>query len=164
VWAVPGSLHAPTSAGPLALIRDGAQVVTQLTDVLDAVAAVQHEPDGMAGAPLAEAGLDPGTRRVRALLGPVPATPSALATAAGLPLPVVAAALAELADRGLATTTPRGAIATPAHPGGDSVAVASGGHADAVGRRESSVPARVETQATPRGRNAVAWVTTSRRS
>ncbi|MBA2317703.1 MAG: DNA-protecting protein DprA [Euzebyales bacterium] len=115
VWAVPGSLHAPTSAGPLALIRDGAQVVTQITDVLDAVAAVQHEPDGDGdtGAPVAAAGLDPDTRRVRELLGPVPATPSALATAAGLPLPAVAAALADLADRGLATTTPRGAIATP---------------------------------------------------
>jgi DNA processing protein len=38
VWAVPGSIHAPTSRAPLDLVRDGASVVTRLDDVLEAVA------------------------------------------------------------------------------------------------------------------------------
>lgn len=37
VWAVPGSISAPTSQGPLALIRLGAYCVTELADVLASV-------------------------------------------------------------------------------------------------------------------------------
>jgi DNA processing protein len=120
VWAVPGSINAPTSRAPLDLIRDGAQTVTRLQDVLDAVAPAQPAlwVQGQAsaegpghGEPRPTAGLDPVTQRVLGVLAATPATPGTLARAAGVPLPAALAAVAELTARGLARTTPRGVVA-----------------------------------------------------
>jgi DNA processing protein len=121
VWAVPGSVNAPASRGPLDLIRDGAQVVTRLDDVVEAVAALPPrgpaaaappaapaQPDGAPAPPAAGLGAD--ARAVCALLGSVPVTPGALAEAAGLALPLVLAAVGELVGRGLAVVTPRGVV------------------------------------------------------
>lgn len=128
VWAVPGSLHAPGSAAPLSLVRDGAQVVTRLDDVVTAVlgSAARRgatDPFEPFPAPNQAAGADPDTGSlrgltgaagvVRRLLGAVPSTPSALANASGLALPEVSAALSRLEDAGLAVRTPRGVIARP---------------------------------------------------
>lgn len=120
VWAVPGSLHAPTSRAPLDLIRDGAQVVTRIDDVLEALGSListdPREPDqGSGGHDLPEA-----AARILSLLGAVPETPGALAAASGLPVPAVLAAVAELSARSLAVSTPRGVVAagTPAHQTG----------------------------------------------
>lgn len=109
VWAVPGSINAPTSRGPLGLVRDGASVVTRLDDVVEAVrtvtvAAGDDEPAEVA------VDLPAPARAVLDLLGTVPASAGALATAAALPLPAVLAAAAELTARGLARVTPRGLV------------------------------------------------------
>ena len=116
VWAVPGPLRAPSSAAPLALIRDGAHVVTRISDVIDAMGKPpSHGPrsQGPGGAQTPPA-LGGASARVHGLLGGVPATASALSTAADLPVPTVSAILADLSDRGLAVVTPHGAVA--AHP------------------------------------------------
>lgn len=115
VWAVPGSVNAPTSRGPLALVRDGANVVTRLDDVVEAAHGLpgrdELPPDASEPPPSA---LSDEAATLRGLLSAVPASPNALAGASGLPLPSVLAAVSELVARGLATATPRGV----AHPGG----------------------------------------------
>jgi DNA processing protein len=115
VWAVPGSLHAPTSQAPLALIRDGASVVTHLDDVVQAVLGVAtraHPPphDGAADRAGTAARLSPAARCVLALLGAQPASPGRLADATGLPIPAVLAAVAELQGAGWALSAGRGII------------------------------------------------------
>lgn len=115
VWAVPGPLAAPTAAGPLSLVRDGALVVTDLDDVLAAVTDRPSQPrllDTDAGDPRWEAASD-AARRVGRLLGADPAQPSDLAHAADLPVAGALAAVAELTAAGLAHHTPRGVIADP---------------------------------------------------
>lgn len=103
VFAVPGSLNAPASRGPLALIRDGARVLTCFADVLDAVpgavAAPGTHPYATPSSPLFD------------LLGAEPATAAALATAAEMPLDRALAELADLETQGLARHTARGFIA-----------------------------------------------------
>jgi DNA processing protein len=115
VWAVPGPLRSATSQAPLALIRDGAQVVTRLEDVLEAVLGDQHAQGDGTGSATWDAGgrerdLSPPARAVLALLGGEPARPGALAAAADLPLPAVLASVAELTSRGLAVATVRGLV------------------------------------------------------
>lgn len=135
VLAVPGSLHAPQSRGPLALIRDGARPVTRLEDVLEALglepplggsAAGGAAAEGAAAAEDGEAGeggvaeggaaaiarLEPRTRQVLGMLGAAPATVDALATGSGLPVRDLLAAAAELESLGLATATPTGLVRT----------------------------------------------------
>ena len=113
VWAVPGPLQAPNSQAPLALIRDGANVVTQLHDVVGAVGAPRLELPGQEarGSVPPGNGLDHDAQTVHRLLSAVPSTPSAIAVAAGLPVPAVSAILADLADHGLAAVTPQGVVA-----------------------------------------------------
>jgi DNA processing protein len=109
VFAVPGSLNAPASRGPLDLVRDGARVLTCFEDLLEAldlpppanqegVAKGQHEV------------AEPAAGALVALLGSEPAVPAALAAAAGLPLGDTLATLAELEARGLARYTGRGFV------------------------------------------------------
>lgn len=112
VWAVPGSLWAPTSQAPLALVRDGVPLVTRLEDVLEGVIGAPRdaaddgsmEPAAMAG------GLSPTAAAVLDLLGAAPSAAGPLARAADVPLPAVLAAIAELSARGLAAGTPRGIV------------------------------------------------------
>lgn len=117
VWAVPGTLDTPAAAGPLALIRDGAEVLTDYDDVL---AAVLGRPgqlclDGDAGETDDRRwhAVSAPARRVAALLGAHAAQPSDLARAAELPVADALAAVAELAAAGLAHHTPRGVVAAP---------------------------------------------------
>ena len=114
VLAVPGSLHAPTSRAPLDLIRDGATPVTRPEDLLVALglneAAIAGSVVRQPHLPM----LSPTATVIRPLLGPVPATASALAKASGHPLPAVMAALVELAAAGVAHRSPRGFVVAPA--------------------------------------------------
>lgn len=117
VFAVPGSLHQPTSRAPLDLIRDGARPLTRLDDVFE----VLDTPPPAGDTPAVDAPpvtLDPVAAAVLALLGATPAVPDRLAAATGHPVGAVLAALAELTDRGLAVATARGVVATPSSGGG----------------------------------------------
>lgn len=108
VLACPGSVNALTSQAPLALIRDGAAVVTQVDDVLEAVGAVAlgevpppREPP---------ANLSATARDVETLLSATPAAIDALARATGRPAHQVLAAVAELMTLGLAAHGPAGVV------------------------------------------------------
>ncbi|MDP8970412.1 MAG: hypothetical protein M3N52_07965, partial [Actinomycetota bacterium] len=79
-----------------------------LDDVLDAIGVraegtggpVQARPDD----------LEPGAAAVLDLLGPVPATPGALAVHSGRSVAQILAAVGELTARGLAQATPAGVV------------------------------------------------------
>ncbi len=132
VWAVPGPLSAPTSQAPLALIRDGAQVLTRFDDLADCLqgagrsgipaegrsgledagdrAGTAADPPTAPHQPAVPASMSPAAAAVLTLLGAVPAAPGDLAAASGLPLPAVLAATSELVARGLAAATARGLV------------------------------------------------------
>jgi len=136
VLAAPGSLNAPTSEGPLALLRDGALVLTAFEDVLAALPAVPGTEAASRAVPGTEAvsrgvpgtrddvagpvpggaaaGLDAEARAVLPLLSARPASPGALAGATGLPVVAVLVALSELEGRGLARLAGSGFVAAPA--------------------------------------------------
>lgn len=138
VWAVPGSINAPTSAGPLALLRDGALPLTGIDDFVAAVTAATAgacaagatatsepgvAPPGAAPAPAPAAtgpppDLSDPAAAVVALLGAVAASTDELAAASRLPVHVVLAAVGELVDAGLATSTPQGVVRSAAARGG----------------------------------------------
>lgn len=110
VLAVPGSVRAAASRAPLDLIRDGAQPLTRLEDVLDFLGVTGAAQDSSDQPRPSPANLGPVAAALLPLLGAVPAAPSALAAAAHAPVSAVMAAIAELASRGLAATTPRGVV------------------------------------------------------
>lgn len=109
VLAVPGPVRAPTSRAPLDLIRDGAQPLTRLEDVLEVL---RIDPQDGRASPerTAPEGLSPVANHVLGLVGAVPAAPNALAAATGQPIPSVLAAVAELQARKLVVGTPRGVV------------------------------------------------------
>lgn len=109
VWAVPGSINAPTSAAPLALLRDGARPMTSVDELVASVAPCARR-GRRAPAPAVVADLSPATRAVLDLLGPVPASTDALASAGTLPAPAVMIAVAELVDLGLGAITAHGVV------------------------------------------------------
>lgn len=117
VWAVPGSINAPASRAPLALLRDGALPLTSIDDLLGSL----DLPDASAPASGAAAAdgnravtqseqLSDAARQVLPLLGPVPATTAALVAAGTLPTSAVLAAIAELVEAGLGVATVRGVV------------------------------------------------------
>ena len=108
VLAVPGPVRAPTSRAPLDLIRDGAQPITRLEDVLDVLGLTAGPSGEVPKATLA--GLSPVARQLLPLLGAVPASAGTLAAAARCPVPSAMAAIGELTGRGLAAMTPRGVV------------------------------------------------------
>jgi DNA processing protein len=124
VWAVPGSLHAPTSQAPLALIRDGAQVLTALDDVFASLATAWGDVGATGGVragagppapgpvPGTPGGLSVDAATVLGLLGAEPCSPSRLASGSALPLPAVLVAVSELSARGLVANTARGLVRT----------------------------------------------------
>lgn len=92
--AVPGDLDRPTARGVLALLRDGARVCGDASDVLAARPA--------ADASAADAGAADPLARLAARLGDAPCDVESLARDAGLPLPETLALLLQLAWAGLA--------------------------------------------------------------
>lgn len=124
VWAMPGSINAPASAAPLALLRDGALPVTGIDDFVTAVSGAgaaaatpgTPAPGGAtaaatsSGTPTPPPGLSGEASAVVALLGAVAASTDELAAATRLPVHAVLAAVGELVDAGAATTTPQGVV------------------------------------------------------
>jgi DNA processing protein len=73
VWAVPGPVTAPTSAGPNALLRDGARPALELRDVIEALG-LHVDPSPDPRPPDAGRALDREEARLLALLGTEPCT------------------------------------------------------------------------------------------
>lgn len=111
VWAVPGSINAPTSAAPLALLADGAIPLTSIEALLYGVGLADRGTGALQPSlPTTAAALSDEAAVVLSLLGAVPATADALAAAGTLPVRTVLTVVAELVERGLAATTARGTI------------------------------------------------------
>jgi DNA processing protein len=91
VMAVPGDVDRPKAAGCLALIRDGATLVRDASDVLAQLGIAARA----AATPVPEAPGDPAGERILRLLGDGPADADAVVTASDLP-PVQA--LARIGD------------------------------------------------------------------
>lgn len=109
VWAVPGSINAPTSAAPLALLRDGALPLTGIDDFVAAVCGDRASPAADAAGAV-PAGLSAAAAGVLGLLSAVPASTDELVTTSRLPTHAVLAAVAELVDAGWGGLTPHGAV------------------------------------------------------
>jgi DNA processing protein len=111
VMAVPGSPLDPRAAGCNGLIRDGATLVRDATDVLEALAAprIPRRPPPAPEAAPAAAG-DP-TGRVLELLGPTPVAFDDLAGMAGIQPAALAALLTELEIDGRVERRPGDLIA-----------------------------------------------------
>ncbi|HEU5002232.1 MAG TPA: DNA-processing protein DprA [Actinomycetota bacterium] len=121
VFAVPGLVHADTSEGPHALIRDGARLVTSAADVLEDLGCSPGRGVGGAGVPpggpVQEAlALPPVTadeRRVLEVLGGHPLLLDRVAHLAGLPTSATGAVLSRLELSGLVSRHPGGRFALP---------------------------------------------------
>jgi len=104
VYAVPGAVSSALAHVPLALIRSGATMIRGPGDLLFdlGIAAGSTTGDGSAEATErgSRAGLSPQERTVWEALG-APVTADGLATATGLPIPLVMAALLGLELRRL---------------------------------------------------------------
>jgi DNA processing protein len=96
VLAVPGPVDSPTSAGPHALIRDGAKLVRDAGDVLRELKLAAPEPARETRAPLA----DPLLRAILETLRREPLARDALAARLARPPAELAAPLLELELRG----------------------------------------------------------------
>lgn len=93
VFAIPGSIHHPGARGCHQLIREGAQLVETVDDILAALRGWQ----GGAAAPAANDGVAPGAEHpLLALLRVAPQSSEALAAHSGLTLPELLAQLTEL--------------------------------------------------------------------
>lgn len=100
VMAVPGSPLDPRAQGCNLLIREGATLVQNVEDILEAIRpidsrAVRSPVSGFGGEPAAEPD-DAGRRQIEALLGPVPVPVDELIRQAGLPPAAVQLVLLEL--------------------------------------------------------------------
>lgn len=127
VMAVPGSPLDPRAAGCNALIRDGATLIRNAADVLEALAAALAEapprpaPRAAAQAPAQRAAAQataapagPGLGgRLLDLLGPSPSPEDLLIRASGATTAEVAAALAELEIDGAVLRHPGGLVSRP---------------------------------------------------
>jgi DNA processing protein len=98
VFAIPGSIHNPTSKGCNELIRGGATLVQEVQDILDELQGWSRAPE-VAARPAPE--LAPAEALVLAAIGFEPTAPELIAEAAAQPLPEVLATLSELELMGL---------------------------------------------------------------
>jgi DNA processing protein len=99
VFAVPGSIFSPMSAGPHQLIREGAKVVTEATDVLEELhlTAVVEERATREALPS-----DPTEAAILRLLTDEPTHVDDLTRAAGMPSSVVTSTLTIMELKGMA--------------------------------------------------------------
>lgn len=112
VWAVPGSINAPASQAPLALIRDGAHVVTRVDDVLAALH-LSNANQLPLPIPDAPAQLSDEETAVLNLLGTaVAVSVDELVDRAGQPVAVIMATVGRLRRLGLAAQDTDGVIRT----------------------------------------------------
>ncbi len=109
VWAVPGSINAPASAAPLALLRDGAIPLTGIDDFVTAISGSATSTGGRSTPDVAWQ-LSADATTLLDLLGAVPASTDALMAASTLPAHAVLAGVAELVDRGAGVMTPHGVV------------------------------------------------------
>jgi DNA processing protein len=108
VMAVPGRADSPQSAGPIDLIRDGAQPVTCADDILSGLGLELDKEKFDEGPSPAPAESYSGDQPILRALSPGPRLPDELVTATGWPLPRVLASLSELMIEGLVTADPGG--------------------------------------------------------
>ncbi|MNQ33392.1 hypothetical protein D3C85_468220 [compost metagenome] len=95
VFAIPGSIHHPGARGCHQLIREGAQLVESVADILEALRGWQRVPTRAAPRQQAiDLGEEP--HPLLALLRAAPQSSEALAVSSGLPLPELLAQLTEL--------------------------------------------------------------------
>lgn len=109
VFAVPGSIVRPTSAGTNRLIQEGATMVVRAADVIEPLVASGKISIQVPAPPAREAwdtpepeGLDPSARSLWVALDLEPRHVDALAAAAGLSVPEALAGLLEMELRGYA--------------------------------------------------------------
>jgi DNA processing protein len=101
VFAVPGDVDHPLSAGPHALLRSGARVAATAADVLAALGI-----DAQAELPLERVDLPEGERALWSALGPTPRHADELARATGLETGAALAGLLALELQGLCAQRP----------------------------------------------------------
>ncbi len=99
VFAVPGSILSPASAGPNQLIKEGARVVTSAEDILEELhlTSVVHQREAREALPA-----DPTEAALLGLLSHEPTHVDDLTRAAGLPSSLVTSTLTLLELKGLA--------------------------------------------------------------
>ena len=103
VLAVPGRADDPLSAGPIALLRDGASPVCHSDDVLDVLGL-----DRMLQTRSITGGEELESDPVMRALGPGPRLPEDLAQTTGMPLPRILSELSRLELEGLIIRDPGG--------------------------------------------------------
>lgn len=105
VLAVPGSPLDPRARGTNGLLRDGAQMCEGVDDVLTAIRGMslrERDPPAWAGPAVSDRDIDAVRERLADLLSPTPVSRDELVRATGAPVPVVLAALTDLALAGRA--------------------------------------------------------------
>ncbi len=117
VFAIPGSIHSPTSRGPHALIRLGAKLTESVHDILDELAAQLGERFGQPRDPAAASAdtLDPGRQRVLEAVGFEPTPFDRLVERLEMPVDALSSALLTLELDGRIASAPGGAYQRLAH-------------------------------------------------
>ncbi|RYF92534.1 MAG: DNA-protecting protein DprA [Caulobacteraceae bacterium] len=113
VLAVPGSPLDPRAKGTNDLIRQGAQMCESVDDVLTAIRDMtlrERDPPQWKGAAASDREIDALRERLADLLSPTSVSRDELVRATGAPVPVVLAALTELALAGRAELLPGGMV------------------------------------------------------
>jgi len=96
VYALPGSLDNPQSIGCLKLIRDGAQMIFDLEQLLEDLGALPQMDCAPPALQPIPAGLDPDLAQVIQILGPEPLPLDYIVVQTGLPTATVSSALLQL--------------------------------------------------------------------
>ncbi|MBD0320602.1 MAG: DNA-processing protein DprA [Gemmatimonadetes bacterium] len=104
VFAVPGPIGSPASAGTNQLLKEGARLVTSAHDILEELHGVGQAPPPAPAPPPPD--LPPAEATVFALLAAEPRHVDELATAAALPTGALLTALLSLELRDLAEALP----------------------------------------------------------
>ncbi|NWN92087.1 DNA-protecting protein DprA [Marinobacter adhaerens] len=111
VFAIPGSIHSPVARGCHYLIKQGAQLVDQVDDILEELGAAWSQPSDTVSA-ASEAGpestLDSREIAVLEALGYDPQSTDALSLATGLPADQLVQSLLLLELEGLVSSAPGG--------------------------------------------------------